>query len=281
MPELPEVETIARDLVEQGLVGLKIRQVRVFWPRTVAFPELKRFKAQLTGQSIMNVGRRAKYLIWFLDKDLSLWIHLRMTGKLLWSDPQSERTNHEHILLDFDDGRQLRYMDTRKFGRWSLLDNPEKIAAKLGPEPLSVDFTVDLFRDRIKAHKGMLKALLLNQSFLAGLGNIYVDEALWLAQLHPSLNAHALMDTDINRLHAAIVHVLEQGIAHFGSSLGDKNPNYFSVAGRRGTHQSHLKVFRRTGLPCPRCEQLIERIFVSQRSTHICRVCQVLPKVDS
>lgn len=168
----------------------------------------------------------------------------------------------------------LHYDDQRKFGKWYLLNNPEPIFAKLGLEPLAEEFTLAAFKNAISKRSSPLKPFLLNQRYIVGLGNIYVDEALWEAKIAPTRRVNTLSSSEIKALHKAILHVLAEGIANMGTSLGSKQANYFSVSGRRGEHQKQLKVFRRDGLPCPRCHSKIIKIKLAQRGTHLCPSCQ-------
>jgi formamidopyrimidine-DNA glycosylase len=201
-------------------------------------------------------------------------LHLRMSGRLHLDSADTPRNKHEHVILGFDDGRQLRFHDTRKFGRLHLLKDPNRILNRLGPEPLASGFTAKTLTDCLKDRKRLLKPLLLDQTFIAGLGNIYVDEALWEAKLHPCRLAAALSTSEIKVLHRTIRRVLKRGLKNLGTTLGTGKGNFYSVANRRGRNKDLLKVFRRTDLPCPRCDSLIERIIVGQRSTHICPKCQ-------
>jgi formamidopyrimidine-DNA glycosylase len=178
------------------------------------------------------------------------------------------------VVLTFDDGRELRYRDTRKFGRWRLVRDPAQHLAHLGPEPLSPAFSAARLREALHGRKGMLKPLLLNQSVVAGLGNIYVDEALWDAALHPRQPADTLGADDVRRLHAAIRRVLRRGVRAGGTTLGRGKTNFRGLGERRGRNQRALRVFRRTGQDCPRCGATIERMLVGQRSTHLCPRCQ-------
>lgn len=273
MPELPEVETIAQDLAKAGLPGKKIAGVKVHWLRTIAHPSPAALRKHLVGQLITCIGRRGKYLKISLSSGESLLIHLRMTGRLLLLPTASERQSHERATLLFEDGSELKYLDTRKFGRWVLAEDPEEFLGKLGPEPLGPEFTVSYLVQLCRKTR-QLKPLLLDQSSVAGLGNIYVDEALWRAQLHPQRKAVTLTRTEIEQLHEAIQKVLQRGLKTSGTTLGKGLTNYYRLDGSRGTHQEHLDAFRRTGKPCPRCGTPIKRLVVAQRSTHICPKCQ-------
>jgi formamidopyrimidine-DNA glycosylase len=201
-------------------------------------------------------------------------LHLRMSGRLHLVPADAPRIKHEHVIIKFIDKRQLRFHDTRKFGRIHLTNDPSKILGRLGPEPLEKGFTVNVLAGRLRRRKRRLKPLLLDQAFIAGLGNIYVDEALWDAKLHPNRIAATLTINEIRALHRAIPRVLKRGLKNLGTSLGTGETNFYSVARHQGRNKDELKVFRRSDLPCPRCKTKIERIVVGQRSTHICGRCQ-------
>jgi formamidopyrimidine-DNA glycosylase len=274
MPELPEVQTIVNDLNAADLIGRRITGARVFWPRTIAEPTPQSFCRRIKGSKFKAIGRRGKYLVFDLNDGNTLLLHLRMSGRLHLSSAEAPRIKHEHVILSFDDGRQLRFHDPRKFGRLNLVKDPGRILDRLGPEPLAAGFTAQALGKLFKNRKRILKPLLLDQTFIAGLGNIYVDEALWEAGLHPCRLASTLSKPEIKALCLAIPRVLKRGLKNLGTSLGTGEANFYSVANRRGRNKDQLKVFRRTDLPCPRCKTLIERLIVGQRSTHICPRCQ-------
>lgn len=272
MPELPEVETVARDLRDAGLVGRTITDANVYWPRIIDRPSAQIFESRIVGQQFEAVGRRAKYLVFTLS-DETLLVHLRMTGQIAFEDPTIPRRKHEHVILELDNERHLRFHDTRKFGRWYLVTEPSDVLGKLGPEPLT-DLDAGTFTDLVHGRRRQLKPLLLDQTFIAGLGNIYVDEALWTARIHPLRRSHTLDDDEARRLFDAIQLVLRRGIDNLGTTLGTGRTNFYSVSGQRGENAEELRVFRQTGEPCPRCGTPVERIIVGQRSTHICPRCQ-------
>lgn len=274
MPELPEVQTIVNDLNAAGLVESTLIGASVFWPRSIAEPSPKSFCSRLKGKKISAIRRRGKFLVFDFANGGNLLIHLRMSGRIHLVSANTDRLKHEHVILALDDGRQLRFHDTRKFGRMYLVESPEKILGQLGPEPLSAAFKVKSFAQRLKVRKRLIKPLLLDQTFIAGLGNIYVDEALWEAKIHPCRIASTLSDAEIKALHRTVPRVLKRGLKNLGTSLGTGKANFYSVARRKGRNRDELKVFRRTGQPCPRCGQTVERIIVGQRSTHICQKCQ-------
>lgn len=278
MPELPEVETIVRNLREDkdfSLLGRKIQSAALLWERTLAFPDRESFLARLLGRQITSVERRGKYILIHLDQGWLL-IHLRMSGdvrveRLL--DVDGERrapAPHDRLLLFFEDGARLAFNDVRKFGRIWLVASPDLVLKHLGPEPLSDNFTTSLLAEGLRKHKRQIKPLLLDQSFLAGMGNIYTDEALHLAGIHPAMQSDALSDEEITRLWKAIRQVLSEGIRHNGSSI--------DWVYRGGGFQDHFRVYQRTGQPCLDCGTKIVRTVVGQRGTHFCPLCQPLGK---
>ena len=276
MPELPEVQTVVDDLNAAGLPGLTITGAEVFWHKTVDSLSPEEFCYQIHEQKIETIWRRAKYIIIDFVEQKHLLIHLRMSGRLHIVTPDTERAKHEHVILDFDDGRQLRFHDTRKFGRMYFVENPATVLGHLGPEPLDNAFTAQQLWEKLQRHKRLLKPLLLDQTFLAGLGNIYVDEALWEARLHPKRLSSSLSRHEAQTLHRTIRVVLQRGLKNLGTTLGTGKANFYSISRRQGRNSDELNVFRRTGLPCPRCKTSIERIIVGQRSTHLCTTCQAL-----
>lgn len=274
MPELPEVETVVRGLLKNRLVGKEISRAEVFWPRTLGSMPVDTFKKRLAGKRVTAVSRRAKFIVIGLSGGATLLVHLRMTGRMDLCPGKTERNPHEHVILNFKDGTQLRFQDTRKFGRWLLTDKPDAHLAKIGPEPFSKEFTPVWFYGALQKHRRKIKPLLLDQSFVAGIGNIYADEALWRARLHPETVSNRISAKQAAVLCRAVVHVLKTGVENMGTSLGKSNTNFYSVAGRRGRNQDKLKVFRRDGEPCPRCRRILVRQTVAQRSSHFCPSCQ-------
>lgn len=274
MPELPEVQTVANDLNKAGLLGTTITHARVFWPRSIFEISPTIFCKRIKKQKISAIWRRAKYIVFDFAGGDSLMIHLGMSGRLNLVSSEVALSKHEHVILNFSDQRQLRLHDPRKFGRLYLVGDSDKILGRLGPEPLEPTFTIHLLKERLHSRKRLLKPLLLDQAFIAGLGNIYVDEALWEAKLHPCRISSSLSGPEIKALHRAIPKILKQGLKNLGTTLGTGKSNFYSVAQHKGRNQDQLKVFRRTDLSCPRCKTMIIRIIVGQRSTHICPVCQ-------
>lgn len=272
MPELPEVETIVREMHETQLLGLKIEHVDIFWNRTVADSSAETFSKKITDQSILNIERRGKFIVFTLTNDILL-VHLRMTGKFFIDRNESLGDPHERLRLTLSDGRILHYLDQRKFGKW-ILANAQNVLNKIGVEPLSSDFTLAVFKNLLKGRKRLIKPFLLDQKFVAGLGNIYVDEALWYAKIHPARNIDSLNTDEIKALHKAIILVLKKGVANTGTTLGTFQANYYSVSGRRGRNQDALNVFRCVGKNCKRCKTIIKKIILAQRGTHFCPYCQ-------
>ncbi len=270
MPELPEVETVMRGLVDP-LAGRTITALRYDWSRALETPPAVIFAGKIEGQRVQRLSRRGKYILIHLYPD-TLLVHLRMTGRLYVTpdDATHDADRWVRVTFQLDNAHQLRFSDARKFGRCYLVENPQEIVGKLGPEPLDDAFTRDAFAARLAHRRGRIKPLLLDQRFVAGIGNIYADEALFLSQLHPLQTADTLDDDAITRLHAAIQHVLRDGIAREGASVNW----YRKPDGTRGKAQHMLNVYGRAGEPCPRCGHPVECIVVGQRGTHLCPACQ-------
>lgn len=274
MPELPEVQTVVNDLAVSGIIGCKITGVEVGWPATIATPCSDDFSTQIAGMSIREIHRRGKYIVIQLDDGWVLVVHMRMTGRFFLSTRSLSPMPHVHVVLSMSDGRHLCYHDTRKFGRFFLTQQPGRLLGALGPEPLLRSFTSKSLKEALLDRRRQIKPLLLDQTFIAGLGNIYVDEALWTAKIHPLRRSNTLTEPEIRRLHRAIRQVLRRGLENRGTTLGNGEGNFYSLGAVRGNNESALKVFRRTGLSCRRCGHEVERIIVGQRSTHLCSKCQ-------
>jgi formamidopyrimidine-DNA glycosylase len=285
MPELPEVETIAREL-RPLVVGATISGVWTDWPRVIRHPDPGRFANEVVGRQILDVGRRAKWLVVSLSGDLVLAIQVKMTGQLFVLPSGTPHDRHVHLRLDLADGRWLLFRDVRKFGRVGLYrrgeagqilgaDDEGELFEEHGPEPLADEFTVRAFRSRLRKRRTRLKPLLLDQSFIAGVGNIYADEALWRARLHPLRGSAGLHSDDERRLYLAIREVLTEGIQRRGSSIDD-----YTAPEGDGEMQEFLNVYQRTGAPCPRCGRPLRRIVIGQRGTHFCSWCQRLPSKE-
>lgn len=287
MPELPEVETIVRKLnaglpMENGqpsyppLPGCVIRAVRADWPRQI-YPSVRALEMRLPGHCIESITRRGKYLLFHLtptgheqpaaSEYIWLLIHLKMSGRLGVLPADWPRSKHDHVILALDNDYELRFNDARKFGRVYLVDDPLQVVGQLGPEPLDPAFTLSAFRARLAGRSGALKPTLLDQTFVAGVGNIYADEALWRAGLHPRRQANTLSTAESAALYRSIRAALNAGLRYSGVALDWVYP--------QGNYQKHLKVYGRTGLPCRRCGTAIKRLTIGQRSTHICPSCQI------
>jgi len=264
MPELPEVETIARTLKPQ-LEGRTILSVHLLWKRTLATPSPTAFASRIAGQKVLDVGRRAKFLHVRLSKD-NLFIHLRMSGDLRVEKTRHKPAKHDRLIVDLSGNKTLVFNDTRKFGRVWLTDDPQDVIGGLGPEPFDPEFTPRILYSRLQAHRRQIKPLLLDQSFLAGMGNIYTDEALHLAGIHPLVESDKISLKKAEKLFYAIRTVLEAGITHNGASI--------DWVYRGGNFQNYFRVYGRTGEPCPVCRTAIKRINVGQRGTHFCPKCQ-------
>lgn len=300
MPELPEVETTVRDL-RPHLIGRTIQRARVTWERTVAQPHAKQFTREIVGYKIIGINRRGKYLVFELESALSspraahempaeyqtkasnrkskiekfLLVHLRMTGQFGFYAPRVKRDKHQHVHLLLDDGRELRFHDFRKFGRWWLVDKPEQVIGKLGPEPL--EMSKKEFLARLRARRGHIKPLLLNQTFVAGVGNIYADESLWYAKIHPLRDATTLTDQEASDLYNAIRRVFRKAIGVGGTSF---DATYKRINGESGAFQEKLRVVGRAGEPCYRCGAPIVKTVVGQRGTYYCPSCQRIERMQ-
>ena len=312
MPELPEVEFTARQL-RTHVVGATIREACVFWNRTIGHPEAEEFAAEIVGRSILAVRRRGKFLIVDLSGDLFLSIHRRMTGNLLLLPPgwqidtslqqqdavawntkgprfyQEEQDNSAmtaalaaetgycRVCFNFADGRRLLFTDPRKFGRVTLwpCTQEEAFFAGLGSEPLGEEFTVERFAHALASRKSGIKGVLLDQQVVAGLGNIYADEALYYASIHPLRRASTLTMAEIERLHEGIIVVLTRSIEHGGTTFS----GYRDMWGEAGDNYNHVHVYQQDGKPCVRCGTIIERIVIAQRGAHYCPTCQQLNEV--
>jgi formamidopyrimidine-DNA glycosylase len=274
MPELPEVETIIRELKKSPIVRDKIVNIKVRWPKTIKTHSVDDFKNELIGNRIIELSRRAKYLVFKISSGKTLILHLRMTGKLILHKKGKTIGTHDHVIFYFKNGYQLHYNDTRKFGRFYLTDRPQEILGKLGPEPLNAGFKLKNFRKALGKRTGQIKPLLLNQQFIAGLGNIYADEALWEAGIHPEQNADLISSAKQKKLYKAIRKVLKAGIKNKGTTLGPGPGNFARMNRERGNHRKLLKVYKKEGEACPRCGRRIKKIKVAQRSSHFCSNCQ-------
>jgi formamidopyrimidine-DNA glycosylase len=273
MPELPEVETIRLALKNGGrgaesIVAHHVLESCLLWERTLAEPTPQVFQERILGQEITDVDRRGKFLLVRLSPD-TLIIHLRMSGDLNVVNQSEPVAAHDRLWLGLDGNLRLAFNDTRKFGRVWLVADQKSVTGNLGPEPLENCFTPQEFHARLLAHRRQLKPLLLDQTFIAGLGNIYTDEALHLAKLHPLKISNTLDESQSQRLWSSIRQVLQEGIERQGASI--------DWVYKGGDFQNYFRVYQRTGDPCPECGTPIQRITVGQRGTHYCQNCQPRP----
>jgi formamidopyrimidine-DNA glycosylase len=276
MPELPEVETVRRTL---GVLvaGRTIEQVTVRLPRIIQRIEPEAFCLELAGQTIREVSRRGKFLRFVLD-DWTLVSHLRMEGRYGVHDADEPLEPHTHVIFRFADGKELRYRDVRQFGTMELFRRGEEWSkpplAKLGLEPLDPAFTAKALKAALAKRTAKIKPLLLDQTKVAGIGNIYADEALFRARIHPERTADSLTGPEWKRLHAAIVETLTEAVASGGSSV----KSYVNGQGEMGMFQLQLNAYGRKNEPCPRCGRPIAKTVVGGRGTHFCPRCQKVPK---
>jgi formamidopyrimidine-DNA glycosylase len=289
MPELPEVESIARSLrlggnCREPIVGRTVRGTQILWERSLAAidtcraPAVEDFRTRMAGQVVTGVGRREKFLVIGLSND-SLLIHLRMSGDLRVEPGVNENEElvplqpHDRVVIDFTDGWRMVFNDTRKFGRVWLVRDLVYVLGELGPEPFDPQFTAQELFHRLQQVKRQVKPLLLDQAFLAGMGNIYTDEALHIAGIHPLRLSNSLSPEEAGALWDAIRAVLSEGIERNGASI--------DWVYRGGDFQNYFRVYQRTGQPCLQCGAPIERMELGQRGTHFCPVCQRLPEKDA
>lgn len=275
MPELPEVETVRRSLNGQ-IVGKTIAAIGTDWAK-IMNGGLALFQEQLIGQTFTAIDRRGKYLLMRLTGGRTIVSHLRMEGQYSLVETTDEpHARFTHVWFTFTDGTELRYYDSRKFGRMTLV--PTGLEAEevkgigaMGPEPVTSDFLVPDFAARLKRHKKAIKSVILDQTVVAGVGNIYADETLWMSRIHPEQAASSLTLDQITTLHDAIIEELAASIAMRGTTVH----SFVDAFGRTGGFQSQLQVYGKKGMPCPRCGTAIEKIKVGGRGTHFCPRCQV------
>jgi formamidopyrimidine-DNA glycosylase len=277
MPELPEVETLICDL-RPCVEGRVFTDVEVCWPRTVHGQKPEEFSRRLIGQRIIAASRRGKFLVFALADSNSatqrpeqyLLIHLRMSGQLLFDPLPPTHESHIRVIFTFDDGRKLFFRDMRKFGRVYLAADLATVVGDLGPEPLADEFDCEALAALLRGRRGMIKPLLLNQRLLAGVGNIYADEALFIAGINPRRAVQSLQPEDIARLCAGIREALQQGIRNRGTTLDD----FRDANGCPGRNQDSLQVARQADQPCSRCGAPIQRAVVGGRGSYFCACCQ-------
>lgn len=275
MPELPEVETVKRTL-KSVVMGKRITDVEIFLPKLVLPLKVEEFKSRVKGSIIVDFGRRGKYLLIGLSTSFTLVTSLRMTGRLVFvpSGQEFNTDKHTHLIFEFEDGSHLYFNDIRKFGTMHcistecLADCPE--IAKLGPEPLGPDFSQAWLREMLKRKNRKIKQLLLDQTFIAGIGNIYADEILFHARIHPKTLANQLSEEQVHNLFLSIGEVLSEAVAQRGTTIKD----YVDGEGHQGNYQSLLKVYGRNGKKCYNCGQEIQAIKLGGRTAHFCPHCQ-------
>ena len=271
MPELPEVETVRRGL-EKLILGKKISNIEIHYPKMIK-TDLEQFQKEMPGQVIQTMGRRGKYLLFYLSNKV-LISHLRMEGKYFYYPDQVPERKHAHVFIHFEDGGTLVYEDVRKFGTMEILA-PELldsyfISKKLGPEPSEQDFDLESLKLALKKSKKPIKPHLLDQTLVAGLGNIYVDEVLWRAKFHPSRTSNSLTTQEARKVHDETINVLGQAVEKGGSTIR----TYTNAFGEDGTMQEFHQVYDKAGQACSRCETIIEKIQLGGRGTHFCPKCQ-------
>jgi formamidopyrimidine-DNA glycosylase len=258
MPELPDVEVIKNELLPQ-VVGRHFCKVTLRWPRAIIRPSAEQFCQQLVGQTIEGLGRRGKYLIFHLSSGEALILHLRMSGSLLFKSASDEPAHYTRTVFTMDKGMGLDFIDQRKLGVMWLVANESEVIDKLGPEPLSLDFTPEVLFERLRNRKASIKALLCEQSFVAGIGNMYADEILFAAKIHPLYRGKDLSEKEVMRLHNSTRQILWNAID----------------GARAGRVQFSFCVAHRGGEPCPLCSTQIQRIRIRNRGTYFCPQCQV------
>ena len=277
MPELPEVETIRRQLAP-ALEGRRLERIEVRDPRWSDPAPPEAISDALNGRAIEGLGRRGKYLVVSFEDDVHLVMHLRMTGNLLLVPAGAEEPGHLRVVMDLDDGNRLLFVDVRRFGTGDVLLGSgalaEFFASRLGVEPLSPDFTAEALRALARGRKQPVKAFLLTQERVAGVGNIYADEALFRARIHPLRPVGTLKRPQVEALRDAVVETLEAGIDAKGASIDD----YRHVDGAQGSFQDRFLVHTREGEPCPRCGTTIRKLRAAGRGTYVCPRCQPTPR---
>ncbi len=270
MPELPEVETVKNELLPY-VVGRHITGVSLIWEGIVRQPSAGEFCSRIIGQEIIGIARRGKYLIVSLSDGDLLIIHLKMTGSLLIGQGSSELPKYTRAIIRLDKDTNIFFRDPRKFGLMRLVKDENSIINKLGPEPLEADFTPQVLAQRLAKRMASIKALLCDQGFIAGIGNMYADEALFAAKIHPLRSGESLSQEEVERLHSAIQRILWSAIGNKGASVD----TYFRPDGTKGTAHFEFKVAHGLGgKTCPNCGTPIERIVVRNRGTYFCPECQ-------
>ncbi len=269
MPELPEVETIKNELLPY-VIGHRITGITLFWEGIVRQPSVEEFCSRLIGQEITGIARRGKYLIFSLSSGDLLIIHLKMSGSLLVGQDSSPPPKYTRAVINLDKGTNVFFRDPRKFGLMRLVKDDNNIVSKLGPEPLESNFTPQVLAQRLAKRKAPIKALLCDQNLVAGIGNMYADEALFAARIHPLRSGESLTADEVERLYHAIQQVLWSAIGNKGASIA----NYYRPSGERGTAHFQFQVAHRRGQNCPVCGTPLERIPIRNRGSYFCPKCQ-------
>lgn len=272
VPELPEVENV-RNGLKQLITGKKIMDSRILWPNIIKEPAVAEFKKKIQGQMIGDIERQGKFLIFILT-DYALISHLRMEGKYRLEDADEPLTKHTHVVFELDSGEELRYLDVRKFGKMSLVEK-ERVhlhpsIKNLGPEATDVTLGTAYLTEELKRTERPIKACLLDQKIIAGIGNIYADEILYDAYIHPEKKGKSLNSKEIKRLRNSIISIMNKAVAQGGTTIR----TYANAFGVEGNYQSYLTVYGKTDEVCTRCGHIIEKIKVAQRGTHYCPQCQ-------
>jgi formamidopyrimidine-DNA glycosylase len=270
MPELPEVETVVR-YISPFIRGKTVKSVVALnnYSKVFATHNNKTFNNLVSDKTIVNIWRRAKFIVMDLSVGHIL-IHLRMTGRLLIKISDDDNPKHLTVHLQFTDGNSIYFKDYRKFGRWYYYENLDALENRLGVEPLSSEFTSGWLYKNLQSRSRQLKPLLLDQAFIAGLGNIYVDEVLWKAKLHPQKLSSTVSRKKSNVLHGAIKRILSRAIEQQGTTI----INFYFGEKAEGSYRDELQVFGKEDFPCPRCQTILKKIKVGQRGTHLCPKCQ-------
>jgi len=272
MPELPEVESVRNglvDLVSERTIG----KVTVRWDNIIKEPKIELFQKNLEGQTIETIRRRGKFLLFILT-DYVLISHLRMEGKFRLEVEGTPLTKHTHVIFSLNDGQELRYLDVRKFGKMSLVSKKELLThpslTSLGPEPVEEELSIDWMVEYLKGKKRAVKACLLDQKLVAGVGNIYADEILYDAGIRPNRSASSLTDEEISVLRSSIVRIMKEAVEAGGTTIR----TYANAYGREGSYQNSLRIYGKVGSDCPICHSPFIKTKVAQRGTHFCPVCQ-------
>lgn len=273
MPELPEVETIRKTL-EKLVLEKEIEEISIHWPKIIQKPDdIEHFKQLLSGETIRSIARRGKFLMFYMD-DYVLVSHLRMEGKYRVVNVDEPITKHTHVIFHFTDGTEMRYLDVRKFGTMHVFpigtELIEKPLQQLGPDPFEETYTFDYLHEKLQRTARNIKVALLDQTIIAGLGNIYVDEVLFLSQIHPERRANSLSKSEVQNVFDYAKKVLAQAVAQGGTTIR----SYVDGNGEMGMFQQELFVYGQEAQPCKHCGEAIEKMKVSGRGTHICPSCQ-------